>query len=53
MALTAAHLNAEVILVVTVQRYVYNLHLPPPPPPLPVPNKTCDFFGHNASGVID
>ena len=32
MALIAAHLNAEVILVVTVQRYVYNLPLPPPPP---------------------
>ena len=38
MALTAAHLNAEVILVVTVYRLVYNLPLPPPPyspPPQP------------------
>ena len=34
MALIAAHLNAEVILVVTVYRRVYNLPLPPPPYPL-------------------
>ena len=38
MALIAAHLNAGVILVVTVYRYVYNLPLPnlhtlPPRPP--------------------
>ena len=33
MALIAAHLNAGVILVVTVQRYVYNLPAPHPPPP--------------------
>ena len=37
MALIAAHLNAEVILVVTVQREVYNLPLPPPPPHLHTP----------------
>ena len=29
MTLTAAHLNAGVILVVTVSRWVYNLPLPP------------------------
>ena len=34
MALTAAHLNAGVILVVAVWRQVYNLPLPPPPLPL-------------------
>ena len=34
MALIAAHLNAEVILVVTVWQYVYNIPLPPPPHPL-------------------
>ena len=42
MALIAAHLNAGVILVLTVERQVYNLPLPPPPYPfplLPVPNK--------------
>ena len=33
MALIAAHLNVDVILVVTVKRYVYNLPLPPPPYP--------------------
>ena len=37
MALTAAHLNAEVILVVTVQRQCSNRYIisitPPPPPP--------------------
>ena len=32
MALVAAHLNAVVILVVTVLRLVYNL--PPPPSPI-------------------
>ena len=31
MALIAAHLNAGIILVVTVYRQVYNLPLPPPP----------------------
>ena len=31
MALTAAHLDTGVILVVTVWRQVYNLPLPPPP----------------------
>ena len=39
MALIAAHFNVEVILVVTVLRY---LPLPPPPDPpphLPVPKK--------------
>ena len=35
MALIAAHLNARIILVVTVERYVYNLLLPPTPYPLP------------------
>ena len=35
MALIAAHLNAGVILVVTVQLYIYNHPLPPPPYPLP------------------
>ena len=37
MALIAAHLNAEVILVVTVYRQVYNLPLIPPPYPIPPP----------------
>ena len=38
MALIAAHLNAGIIVVVTVYRQVYNLPLPPPPyPPLPFP----------------
>ena len=31
MAVIAAHLNAGIILVVTVSRWVYNLPLPPPP----------------------
>ena len=35
MALTAAHLNAGVILAGTLEREVYNLPLPPPPHPLP------------------
>ena len=35
MAITAAHLNAGIILVMTVYRWVYNLPLPPPPYPLP------------------
>ena len=35
MALIAARLNAGVILVVTVQRWVCNLPLPSPPHPLP------------------
>ena len=35
MALIAAHLNAGIIPVVTVSRYVYNLPLPPPPYPPP------------------
>ena len=35
MALIAAHLSAGVILVVTVQRQVYDLPLFPPPYPLP------------------
>ena len=35
MALIAAHLNAAVILVVTVYRLVYSLPLLPPPYPLP------------------
>ena len=47
MALIAAHLIAGVILVVTVQRLVYNLPLPPLPYPLPpllpVPNKPYGF----------
>ena len=48
MTLIAAHLNAEVILVVTVSRQVYNLHLAPlltPSLPLPVPNKPYVFSG--------
>ena len=36
MALIAAHLNAGIILVVTLWRQVYNLPLPPPPYPLPL-----------------
>ena len=35
MVLIAVHLNAEVILVVTVYRQVYKLPLRPPPYPLP------------------
>ena len=35
MALIAAHLNAGIILVVTVQRQVYNIPLPSIPYPLP------------------
>ena len=35
MALIAAHLNAGIILVVTVVIDIYNLPLPPPPYPLP------------------
>ena len=35
MAPIAAHLNAGVILVVTVYRYVCNLPLPLPPYPIP------------------
>ena len=49
MVLIAAHLNAGIIPVVTVQRQVYNLPLPPPPfplpPLLPVPNKPYGFCG--------
>ena len=38
MALAAAHLNAGVILVVTVtDRYIISLPLPLPPPPHPLP----------------
>ena len=51
MALIAAHLNAGVILVLTVERQVYNLPLPPPPYPfplLPVPNKPYGFCGREA-----
>ena len=53
MALIAAHLNAGVILVVTVQREVCNLPLPQPPyplplPPSPFPNKPCGFCGRYA-----
>ena len=50
MALIAAHLNAGVILVMTVQRLVYNLPLPLPsysfPPNLPVPDKPGGFCEH-------
>ena len=49
MALITAHLSAEVILVVTVQRQVYDLPRPPPPgrlpAVLPVPNKPYGFCG--------
>ena len=47
MALIASHLNAGVILVVTVYQYVYNLPLPPPPyPHCPLlPNKPYGFCG--------
>ena len=38
MALVAAHLNAEVILVVTEHRQAYNLPLSPPPSPLLPPS---------------
>ena len=49
MALIAAHLNAGVILVVSVYRQVYHLPLPTPQYPvqfiLPVPNKPSSFCG--------
>ena len=47
MALIVAHLNAEVILVVTVQKLVYNLPLPHlhTARNLPVPNKPYGFCG--------
>ena len=45
MALIAAHLNAEVILVVTVESWVYNLPLSLPPYLLPVLNKPYGFCG--------
>ena len=41
MALIAAHLNAEVILVVTVIVATTSI----PPPVLPVPNNLYDFCG--------
>ena len=37
MARIAAHLNAEVILIVTVAIGIYNFPLPPPPYPIPHP----------------
>ena len=46
MALIAAHLNAEVIQVMTLLQQEYNLPLPPPPYPsplLPVENKPWWF----------
>ena len=53
MALVTAHLNAGVILVVTVLQQVYNLPIPPhlttPFPPLPVPNKPYGFCGRKAT----
>ena len=55
MAVIAAHLNAGVILVVTVQRQVYNLLLPPPPYPLlpsPVPNKPHGLCGRQAPCLL-
>ena len=66
MALTAAHLNAEFILVVTASVAIGIQSLPPPPPPpppptalhtrspfrLPVPNKLYGFCGSHVYLLI-